>query len=103
MRTKNPFFAKNQVKFYCDDTEPKLFPDAFDEYVLKEESDEWQRQHKLEVTARFHAEEAVQDLSKQVKMQNDLLDASILTIDRQLKRIIDLEKKSADSADAGIG
>lgn len=38
-RTENPFFAKRQIKFYCDDTEPKLYPDAFVEFISKPEHD----------------------------------------------------------------
>lgn len=33
MKTKYPYFANSLVKFYCDDTEPKLYPENFTQYA----------------------------------------------------------------------
>lgn len=63
MRTKNPFFAKCNVKYYCDDTEPKLYPHAYDEYVLKSEADA--EKQALEVEVRVLREQRDESLREE--------------------------------------
>lgn len=87
MRTENPFFAKNLVYSYCDDTEPKAYPHLYDEYVLKSEADEWKRQWRLELAARNAAELEIERLKKGHWVLNKALDDSTKREEKLIRQV----------------
>ncbi len=83
-KTKYPYFAKSMVHHYCDDTEPKIYPDAYEMYVPKTELDEIQAK-----------------LDKAVEQRNEVIAWSLYGEgEEQMKRI---DKLDAELAEIGKG